>query len=83
MFPPPPVYFQILSVDAENIKALYRLSKALEGLEDYFHAHQTARRAHQLQPSNPDICKLVASMKQHLRREDEENKGYCKGIFTK
>ncbi|PHJ21786.1 fkbp-type peptidyl-prolyl cis-trans protein [Cystoisospora suis] len=78
-------YFEakILSVDAENIKALYRLSKALEGLEDYFHAHQTARRALQLQPSNRDLCKLVAAMKHHLHREDEEHKGYCKGIFTK
>ena len=59
----------VLSVECDNVKALYRLAKAREGIQDMSGAIATASRVLQLEPQNSDARRLLGALRARRREE--------------
>jgi len=70
---------EVLVLDADNVKALYRRAMALEAKGDYDQAKVGLKRAAELAPDDSAVPKLMARVDAQLKRQaDKEKKMYSK-----
>lgn len=62
-----------LEVDAKNVKALYRLARALHQLGDFHDAKRQIYKAHKLSPSNDEVKKELRELDNELRKYRQQD----------
>ncbi|GET88047.1 FK506-binding protein (FKBP)-type peptidyl-prolyl isomerase, putative [Leishmania tarentolae] len=73
---------KVLSLDANNTKALFRLAKALDGLQDWDEALKCVANILAIDPGNVDAAHLKAHVTQEQRAFDQKQKSMFKKMFA-
>ena len=60
-----------LSIEPDNVKGRYRRAQSLMKLGSYREAEQDLRHAVKLEPGNKAVTKLLGTVRENLRKEDE------------
>lgn len=70
---------EVLALDADSVKAIYRRAVALEAKGEYDQAKLGLKRAAELAPDDSAVPKLMARVEAQLKRQaDKEKKMYSK-----
>jgi len=73
----------VLKVQPDNIKALFRKGQALNTLDVWDEAKQLLSRALELDPQNTDAKKELALLKQKRRQQDQKDSKIFGGLFER
>ena len=74
---------KVLKEDPENVKALYRRAQALSATGDYTKALADLKRAAEIEPANGDVRTLFATIKQEVKKNDDQMKGLYAKMMSK
>ena len=72
---------EVLSIEANNTKALFRFGKAQRMLEDYRKARDYLVRAQRNKPSDPHISAELRSLEDELARMAGDERALYRGMF--
>ena len=73
---------EVLLLDADNVKAIYRKSVALEAKGEYEQAKTALKRAVELAPDDSAVPKLMARVDAQLKRQAEKEKKMYSKMFS-
>jgi len=73
----------VLKVQPDNVKALFRKGQALNTLDVWDEAKQLLSRALELDPQNTDVKKELAILKQKRQQQDQKDKKVFGGLFER
>lgn len=73
---------KVLDLDADNNKALFRLAKAQDGLQDWEAALRSLERILAADPTNADATALKARVQQSQKAFDQKQKSLFKKMFS-
>ncbi|CAJ1022133.1 FKBP-type peptidyl-prolyl cis-trans isomerase/Tetratricopeptide repeat, putative [Leishmania lindenbergi] len=73
---------KVLGLDANNTKALFRLAKAQDGLQEWEEAIKCVDGILTIEPGNADAVSLKAHLKQEQRAFDQKQKSMFKKMFS-
>ena len=60
-----------LDIDPKNVKALYRLARALRQLKEFNEAKRQISKAHRLEPSNKEVMEELRSLDKEIKEENK------------
>ncbi|KPA82939.1 putative FK506-binding protein (FKBP)-type peptidyl-prolyl isomerase [Leptomonas pyrrhocoris] len=73
---------KVLGLDAENTKALFRLAKAQDGMQDWDAAMKNVSKILAADPSNTDAAALKSKIQQSQKAYDQKQKSMFKKLFS-
>ncbi|GFR45320.1 hypothetical protein Agub_g6687 [Astrephomene gubernaculifera] len=71
----------VLDVDSQNVKALYRRAQAHMGLQDLFEAEQDLKKAQYAEPNNADVAALSRKLKAAMREQNKKEASLYSKMF--
>lgn len=77
------LWFQVLDVDSNNVKALYRRSQAYLSRSDFIEAEADMKRARSLEPNNKDLVSFTRKMKTQIKLASQEQAKLYSTMFSK
>jgi len=73
----------VIKVQPDNVKALFRKGQALNILDVWDEAKQLLSRALELDPQNTDVKKELALLKQKRQQQDQKDRKVFSGLFER
>ena len=74
---------KVLKDDPDNVKALYRRAQALSATGDFVKALSDLKRAAEVEPTNADVRTLFTTIKQEVKKNDDQMKGLYAKMMRK
>ncbi|KAG2483840.1 hypothetical protein HYH03_017296, partial [Edaphochlamys debaryana] len=71
----------VLELDSQNVKALYRRAQANMGLQDLFEAEQDLKKATYAEPNNADVAALTRKLKLAQKEQNKKEASMYSKMF--
>uniref|UniRef100_A0A7S0UYM0 peptidylprolyl isomerase n=1 Tax=Polytomella parva TaxID=51329 RepID=A0A7S0UYM0_9CHLO len=72
---------QVLELDPENVKGLYRRAQALAGLKEFLEAEKDIKKALELDSKNTDVLALSKQIKMQVAEQNKKERGMYAKMF--